>query len=198
MTSWEAVYATKDAAERSWTETGPSHSLPWVLEDSPQLSRSIVDIGGGASRLADSLVARGFTNVTVLDLSPSALEEVRGRLGDAVQLVVANVLEWDPPQPVDLWHDRAVFHFFVEPEEQLRYVDRVTRAVREGGTFVLATFAPNGPEQCSGLPVTRWSAAELEDRFSQGFQLLQSEEHLHVTPWGANQPFTWVRFRRFQ
>ncbi len=196
MTSWESAYATKEAEERSWTETGPSHSLPWVLEDSPRPSNAIVDVGGGASRLADSLVARGFTNVTVLDVAPSALAEVHARLGAAVQLVEADVLEWEPPQPIDLWHDRAVFHFFVDPDEQLRYVDRVTNAVRGGGTFVLATFASTGPEECSGQPVARWSAAQLQERFSVGFELLQSEEHLHVTPWGTNQPFTWARFRR--
>jgi ubiquinone/menaquinone biosynthesis C-methylase UbiE len=160
---------------------------------------SVIDVGAGASTLADTLVDSGWTDVTVLDVSRTALAVVRERLGErqrSVSFVVADVLSWQPGRTFDAWHDRAVFHFLIRPDQREKYVATASRAVRPGGVLVLGTFAADGPTQCSGLPTARYDADALAAAFAPGFTLEHSEREEHVTPGGAVQPFTWVVLRR--
>jgi 2-polyprenyl-3-methyl-5-hydroxy-6-metoxy-1,4-benzoquinol methylase len=196
---WENVYATKGENEVSWFQENPAPSLELIdLAQLPPES-AIIDIGGGASRLVDSLVARGFHNVTVLDLSESALGTAKARLGaraNNVQWVVADVTKWQPRQTYDLWHDRAAFHFLTDDAARSAYVDRLKRALKPAGHVVIGTFALNGPERCSGLPVTRHDAVSLAATLGPEFRLINTRPHEHVTPWGSTQQFQFSTFRR--
>jgi SAM-dependent methyltransferase len=196
---WETVYTTKGESEVSWFQENPAPSLE--LMDLAQLTpeSAIVDIGGGASRLVDSLLARGFCNVTVLDLSESALAAANSRLGDRadrVRWLVADVTTWQPPQSYDLWHDRAAFHFLTDEAARSAYVDRLKQALNPGGHVIIGTFALDGPERCSGLPVTRHDAVGLAAMLGPEFGLIDSRPHAHVTPWGSTQQFQFSTFRR--
>jgi SAM-dependent methyltransferase len=162
-------------------------------------SDRIVIVGAGASVLIASLVADGYTGIIAVDIAEGAIGQLRRRLGDAadrVATVVADVRDFAVGSPVDVWHDRATFHFLTDPSDQRRYLDRAARAVRGGGSLILATFAPDGPEQCSGLPVQRWSAAELAARFAPWFEVRDHLTRMHTTPWGAEQAFTHVLMTR--
>jgi trans-aconitate methyltransferase len=162
-------------------------------------SAAIIDVGAGTSALVDCLLANGFEDVTVLDVSSHALDEVRDRLGaraSRVSFLVEDVLSWRPERAYDVWHDRAVFHFLTDSSQQRHYVALAARGVKSGGALIVATFADDGPTHCSGLPVHRYSAAELADAFSTHFELVHDERELHVTPSGAVQPFTWAVLRR--
>ncbi|HEV2427105.1 MAG TPA: methyltransferase domain-containing protein, partial [Acidimicrobiales bacterium] len=150
----------------------------------------------GESRLADRLTAVGFTDVTVLDLSATAVDAVRARLGARASYVVADVREWEPARPYDLWHDRAMFHFLNDPADRDAYARAARAAVRPGGWLVLGVFAPDGPESCSGLAVARHDAGELAARFADGFAPRATEREGHVTPGGATQWFTWLTMQR--
>ena len=144
------------------------------------LGASIIDIGGGASRLVDALVDEGFEAVTVLDLSKKALATAKARLGARgakVRWVVADVTTWEPSETYDVWHDRAAFHFLTEPKDRAAYAERVSRAVRPGGHVIIGTFAPDGPERCSGLPVVRHDAASLGEMLGSAFELMESRRH---------------------
>jgi ubiquinone/menaquinone biosynthesis C-methylase UbiE len=156
-------------------------------------------VGGGASSLVDHLVARGFTGVTVVDVSEAALAVARRRLGaDAAKVawIVSDVRQVELGEQVDVWHDRAVFHFMTDPEDRQSYLGGLRRAVRAGGHVLLATFAPDGPEKCSGLPVCRYDALGLAEALGPDFVLLRSLDHRHLTPRGDAQPFTYALFRR--
>jgi SAM-dependent methyltransferase len=198
---WDDVYGAKAADELSWFQATPAVSLRLLGRFAPPPS-SVIDVGGGASTLVDVLLDEGWADVTVLDVSATALEAVRARLGDRHEhrplLVHADLLGWDPPRQYDVWHDRAVFHFLVEPTDRRRYVDIAARAVRPGGHLVVATFAPDGPAQCSGLPTARYDAEALAREFASGFdsQPCHAEREEHCTPSGVVQPFTWVVLRR--
>lgn len=192
---WDAVYSSKAADEVSWFQREPEVSLRLLQAALDGRPGRVVDVGAGASVLGDRLVATGW-QVTLLDVSAEALAGARARLGDGATYVVADVLDWDPTEPVDAWHDRAVFHFLTDAADRSRYTALATRAVRTGGVVVLGAFAEDGPEQCSGLPTTRWSAAGLAAAFGAGWSLERSEREEHTTPWGAVQPFTWVVLRR--
>jgi SAM-dependent methyltransferase len=164
-------------------------------------SSKVALIGAGASALVLDLVQRGYRSIEAVDVSSAALHQLRERLGHAeraVHFVRADVLDVVFDGQVDVWHDRATFHFLVDPDDQARYASRATAAVRPGGHLIIATFAANGPEQCSGLPVARHSAAALGVRFAEGFDQIEAFGHDHVTPWGAVQPFTYAIFRRRQ
>ena len=155
----------------------------------------MVDVGSGTSALVDDLLVRGFTDITLIDVSRRALEKVCHRLGDeerCVSVVNQDVLAWEPGRRYDVWHDRAVFHFLTERADRERYIEIVTDAIRSGGTLVLATFAEDGPTSCSGLPVCRYSADDLADVFARSFSLVGHEREEHPTPSGAVQSFTWV------
>jgi len=194
---WDAVYGRAHTDAVSWFQSEPSVSLELVDALGITPDRSVVDVGGGTSVLADRLVARGFADLTVLDISDAALQASRRRLGvDApVAWIVHDVLTWEPQRRFDLWHDRAVFHF-LSGDEVEAYRAVVARAVAPGGSVVMATFAPDGPEWCSGLPVTRYDAAGLGAALGDGFTVVEERQQVHTTPAGASQPFTWIAARR--
>jgi trans-aconitate methyltransferase len=180
----------------SWYQPIPSVSLELVETLGVEPESPVIDVGGGASTLADLLLERGFRDVTVLDLSSVALDEVRRRLAaGAVELVCADVLRWTPPRRYSLWHDRAVLHFLVGDDDRQRYLDRLHEAVRPGGFVILGTFAPDAPPTCSGLPVVRYAPAELAKLLGERFELLEMRREEHRTPRGNVQPFTWIAGR---
>ena len=196
---WQKVYLGKGEQELSWSQQNPEPSLGLIEKFAPSRHASIVDIGGGASRLVDALCEGGYEAVTVLDLSAAALETARQRLGAqgaGVQWIAADVTKWQPPQAFDIWHDRAALHFLVEAADREAYVDRLSRGVKAGGHAIIATFAPDGPEKCSGLPVQRYDPASLSETVGHAFQLVEHQAHRHVTPWGAVQSFQFSVLRR--
>ncbi|MBM3642362.1 MAG: class I SAM-dependent methyltransferase [Alphaproteobacteria bacterium] len=196
---WENIYATKRESEVSWFEEIPAQSLELLELVGAQPSSAIIDIGGGASRLVDSLLTKGFQNVTVLDLSSAALDVARARLGDkadAVKWIVADATAWRPKETYDIWHDRAAFHFLTSAKEQRAYVQRLKQAVKPGGYVIIGTFALDGPDKCSGLPVARHSAETLGALLGADFTLVDSRRHQHETPWHAVQKFQFSAFRR--
>jgi ubiquinone/menaquinone biosynthesis C-methylase UbiE len=196
---WDRVYATKSTTGVSWFQREPAVSLRLIKSVAAGAPSSVIDIGGGASVLVDRLLDRGFTDLTVLDVSQHVLDEVRDRLGKrgaSVMLVRHDVLTWAPDRKYDIWHDRAVLHFLTEPAERERYVQVAQRAVSEDGALIVGAFAEDGPTQCSGLPVARYSAKDLANVFSENFVLVTHEQEEHVTPAGVVQPFTWVVLRR--
>jgi SAM-dependent methyltransferase len=196
---WENIYTTKGEAEVSWFQETPVPSLELLELVGAQPSSAIIDIGGGASRLADCLLARGFENITVLDLSATALASARARLGDKgdkVKWITADATQWRPPENYDVWHDRATFHFLTREEEQNAYIQRLRQALRRGGHAIIGTFAPDGPEKCSGLPVARHDAESLSAILGAGFVLVDSRRHEHATPWHSVQKFQFSTFRR--
>jgi len=193
---WDAVYTTKATDDVSWFQSEPVTSLR-LLRTWARPGGSVVDVGAGTSPLVDRLVEAGRDDVTLLDVSTEALDAVRRRLGDragAVRFAVADVRTWNPRRTFDVWHDRAVFHFLVDPADRQAYVDQASAAVAPGGMVVLATFAADGPTSCSGLPTARYDAAALTALFAPAFALEHAERQEHVTPWGTVQPFTWVVF----
>jgi 2-polyprenyl-3-methyl-5-hydroxy-6-metoxy-1,4-benzoquinol methylase len=196
---WETVYRTKGENEVSWFQENPAPSLELIEFARPTSQCAIVDIGGGASRLVDTLVAHGFTNVTVLDLSEAALASAKARLGDSgqsVHWVIADVTRWYPAQTYDIWHDRAAFHFLIDPSDRDAYVARLKQAMKPGGHAIIGTFARDGPERCSGLPVNRYDAASLGAALGGGFELVEARRHEHTTPWNSVQRFQFCVFRR--
>lgn len=194
--TWDSAYSAKNESERSWTQAVPVESLAIIDSLGLPSGTAVIDIGGGASYLVDSLVSRGFTDVTLLDVSDAALAESRSRNGDAVKYVSADVTGWQPVRTYGLWHDRAVFHFLTKREEQAEYYRALAQGTHIGSHLILATFAPDGPEMCSGLPVRRWSEEQLAARFEEHFTLRSWSRVEHTTPWGSVQPFTFVHFQR--
>jgi SAM-dependent methyltransferase len=196
---WENVYQTKGERDVSWFQETPEVSLDLIRATGACAAASIVDIGGGASRLADALLDAGYRSITVLDLSDKALERSRARLGiraAQVSWVVADVTNWQPTSTFDVWHDRAAFHFLTEPKDRLAYGECVRKAVRPGGHVIIGTFALDGPERCSGLPVVRHDHTTIADVLGGSFKLAESRRHEHKTPGGAIQRFQFSRFRR--
>ena len=196
---WENVYRTKGEREVSWFQETPSISLELIRSAGATRHSAIVDIGGGASRLVDALVDEGYEAVTVLDLSESALAAAKTRLGQtaaAVTWIVADVVGWNPPQRYDVWHDRAAFHFLIDAADRTAYVECLREALRPGGCAIIATFALDGPERCSGLPVIRYDAASLGEVLGSDFNLVETRRHDHHTPTGSTQRFQFSVFRR--
>jgi trans-aconitate methyltransferase len=192
---WDQVFRTHDTRQLSWYQDTHRTSLE-LISDTPG---SVIDVGAGSSTLVDELLANGRTDLTVLDISESALELTRRRLAhraDLVSFEVADITAWAPQRTYRVWHDRALFHFLTDAADQSRYVDLATRAISPGGTLILGTFAEHGPTHCSGLPTARHSAESLADRFSLGFDLKEHSREAHQTPSGAEQSFTWVKLRR--
>ena len=195
---WEGVHGSKDVDGVSWWQSVPELSLGLVEAAGVARDEPIIDVGAGWSTLVDHLVDRGYRDLTAVDLSTTALQTVRERLGpagDHVVLTVADVLDLRADKQYALWHDRAVYHFLTEPDEREDYVASLERCLRPGGWAVVATFGPDGPLTCSGLPIVRYSHAELADQFP-GFELVDTAGEDHVTPWGSTQQFTAVLLRR--
>ncbi len=195
---WEKVYTTKSEREVSWFQEAPAPTLELLALIAATSRSAVIDVGGGASRLVDHLVSQGFEDVTVLDVSPAALAAARARLGggaDRVQWIAADVTTWAPSRAYDVWHDRAAFHFLTGAADQAAYVERLRAALRRGGHAIIGTFAPDGPQMCSGLAVARWDAASLGALLGPDFVLLDARPHEHVTPRGATQRFQFATFR---
>ncbi|MEE3508325.1 class I SAM-dependent methyltransferase [Pseudomonas sp. 10C3] len=197
---WENVYTTKAADEVSWFQEHAALSLKFIREAGVPLTASIIDVGGGASTLVDDLLANGYENVTVLDLSGKALATAKARLGtlaSKVQWLEANIIETKlDSNAYDVWHDRAVFHFLTTAEERHAYVQAVLRAVKPGGLVIVATFAEDGPSKCSGLSVMRYDANELHAEFGEPFIMLGHEKESHHTPGGNEQKFVYCFCRK--
>lgn len=195
---WEGVYQTKQEAETSWFEDRPQVSLDLIAATGITKDAAIVDIGAGASRLVDCLLEQGFHRITVLDLSETALARARARLPDnaPVEWVVGNVQEWKPSHRFDIWHDRAAFHFLTAAADQDAYLRAMDRALVPGGHAIMGTFASDGPERCSGLPVARYDAALMAERLGPGYHAIKSLYHDHRTPWGSLQRFHFGVFRK--
>jgi 2-polyprenyl-3-methyl-5-hydroxy-6-metoxy-1,4-benzoquinol methylase len=196
---WESVYSTKRADAVSWYQPHADQSLTLIRGTGTPRSGAIIDVGGGASTLVDDLVADGYTNLSVLDLSATALETAKRRLAERTGLVTW--LEGDvtaielPARNYDVWHDRAVFHFLTEEKDRRAYVANVLRSVKPFGHVIVATFAEDGPTQCSGLPVMRYSPEQLHAEFGQSFSLLKGERETHHTPFGTVQKFIYCYCR---
>ena len=192
-THWEKVYTTKAPDAVSWYRPHLETSLALIVRAADARSASIIDIGGGESALVDDLLAWGYENITVLDVSQTAIEVTKKRLGLAAEKIhwlVADITEAElEPGAYDVWHDRAVFHFLTASEQRVAYVRNVAHAVRPGGHVIVSTFGPEGPTKCSGLDVIRYDAESLHDQFGVRFRLVESSKELHRTPFGTTQQF---------
>lgn len=196
---WARVYAERDPTSVSWYQPEAEPSLRALDRFGASPSSGLIDVGGGASTLVDALLQRGWRDVTVLDIAASALEAARARLGskaEAVNWEVADITNWQPPRQYGVWHDRAVFHFLTDPHERDAYRRALLQGLAPGGLLIMATFAPEGPERCSGLPVQRYDAASLAAELGAEFQLLDGWRAMHSTPSGAEQAFSWAAFKR--
>jgi len=196
---WDAVYTTKAPDAVSWYRPHLEKSLEIIERIARDRSVYIIDVGGGESTLADDLLARGYQSVAVLDVSRTAIEVTKRRLGqtaDRVQWVVGDITNVElPSNAYDVWHDRAVFHFLTTMEQRVAYVRQVARAVKPGGHVLVSTFGPEGPTKCSGLEVVRYDADSLHAQFGIGFRLLESLKELHNTPFGTTQQFLYCLCR---
>ena len=193
---WDTAYQGRATADVSWYEPTAKVSLELIASLRLPLDAPVIDIGGGESSLASELVARGHTDVSVLDVSAVALSKVQAQLGTAVSCLRDNVLKWKPERRYELWHDRAVLHFFTEDRDCLAYLRAVDAGVSPGGFVVLGEFGPDGPARCSGLPVRRYSPGDLRELFGDGYELLKERNVAHITPRGTEQQFTWVALQR--
>mgnify|MGYP001806010573 CR=1 FL=1 len=194
---WETIYCTKAETQVSWFQETAVTSLA-LLDRIPQ-HLHIIDVGGGVSRLVDDLVARGYSAVTVLDVSLAALETAKARLGAKaaiVQWIVADITQWIPSISYDAWHDRAVLHFLVNEEDRQAYLHALRRGTHQGSLIVISTFDLDGPEKCSGLPVQRYSPETLATFLGPKFTLLDSHAETHKTPWESEQRFQFSCFIR--
>ncbi len=190
---WEKVYQSREVDEVSWYRPHLDVSLGLIEDAAPGRDRAIIDVGGGEATLVDDLVARGYSDVTVLDISGAAIEVAKARLGSSaarVHWITGDITEVDlEAGRYDLWHDRAVFHFLTRAEDRAAYVRQVARAVKPGGHVIVATFGPEGPETCSGLDVVRYDSESLHGEFGPKFRLLDSVTERHETPWGTPEEF---------
>lgn len=196
---WQSVYASKSHTEVSWYEDNPARSLEFIAASGVAKDRPIVDVGGGASTLADHLLDRGYTQLTVLDLAAAALQQAQERLGaraDRVQWLVDDVVSFRPQRRFALWHDRAVLHFLVDADQRRQYFETMQRSLEPGGHAVLATFGPAGPKKCSGLPVRRYSIELFKELLGCEFELTAQALVEHTTPGGAAQQFLYTGWRR--
>ena len=200
-THWENIYEKKGPTQVSWFQEHAQFSLQYIRNTGIQKTDHIIDVGGGASTLVDDLIADGFRHISILDISGTALQLTRERLGS--QAANVNWIEADitqailPRQHYDVWHDRAVFHFLTQPADRQRYTAGVRDAVRPGGHVIVATFANDGPEKCSGLQVARYAPASLHSEFGDGFELVDSTNETHHTPFGTDQKFIYCYCRKY-
>lgn len=195
---WEQVYASKGPEDVSWTQTVPRTSLDFIVTPAPHKDARIIDIGGGDSRLVDFLLAEGYTDISVLDISEKALEKAQKRLGDKarkVTWIVSDITEFEPAETYDIWHDRATFHFLTHPEQQKKYIHIVKNAVKD--RLILGTFSDKGPEKCSGLDIRQYTEKDMEHCFRPaGFEKIKCITEDHTTPFGTVQNFLFCSFRK--
>jgi len=197
---WEQVYLTKPTEKLGWYKPHLQTSLAWIKELGLALDAPIIDVGGGASTLADDLFDTGYRSITVLDISEKALSSVRTRLGEKAELVTwleGNITSIDlPTHYYELWHDRALFHFLTVLEQQRKYRDNLLKALKPSGHLIIGTFAPEAPPKCSGLPVQRYSQEQLENTLGGEFELKRHHKELHITPGGVEQMYLYCHFRK--
>jgi SAM-dependent methyltransferase len=190
---WDQVYGTKAPKSVSWYAPHLQTSLNLIHQASGDKNSAIIDIGGGEATLVDDLLAEGYKNISVLDISQIAIDVARARIGkaaDNVNWYCADITQATLPQNhFDIWHDRAVFHFLTQAEQRVKYVEQVVRSVKHGGHVIIATFGPEGPEQCSGLDVVRYDENQLHSEFGKTFKLINSSKEIHHTPIGSTQQF---------
>ena len=198
-THWEKIYTTKAPDQVSWYRPHLETSIDLIERSISDRSAPIIDIGGGESTLVDDLLARGFQNVTVLDVSQVAIDATKQRLQQVagrVHWVTADITQVQfHLAPYDVWHDRAVLHFLTAPEQRAAYVRQVARSVKAGGHVIVSTFGPEGPTKCSGLDVVRYDAESLHEEFGTRFRLVESSKELHETPFGTTQQFLYCYCR---
>ena len=196
---WDDVYGKKTPDQVSWYRPHLERSLRFIDEANLPRDAAIIDVGSGASTLVDDLIERGFSNLTVLDISSTAIANAKERLGSqgaAVTWIEADITEVNLPEHhFDFWHDRAVFHFLLDDAARHRYVAAARHAVKPGGHIVVATFGPSGPERCSGLEVMRYHPEEIHAQFGHTFQKVGSSSEIHKTPWGQEQEFVYCYCR---
>lgn len=196
---WETIYREKAPDAVSWYSPHLDTSLALIERTSVSRSAAIIDVGGGESTLVDDLLARGYQNISVLDISQTAIDANKRRLGDSslrVHWIAGDIMKVDlDPLAFDVWHDRAVFHFLTDSADRLAYVRQVVHTVKPGGHVIVGTFGPEGPRSCSGLDVARYDTDSLHDEFGERFQLLDSSKQLHQTPFGTVQQFLYCYCR---
>ena len=195
---WENIYQTKNTNEVSWYQEKPETSLNLISEISIEKNAKIINVGAGASKLADNLLALGFRNITALDVSLNALNNSKKRLGDRannVKWIVSDLREFETNERYDLWHDRAVLHFLTEEEDIKRYIELVRIYLKPKGYVIVSTFSVNGPKKCNGLDVKQYSEDSMKTLFT-GFEHIKSFEEEHLTPWESSQIFIWGIFRK--
>ena len=196
---WEHVYSGKKPTEVSWYQQHPQHSLELIKATGVDVSARIIEIGGGASTLVDCMLDAGYQNLTVLDIAHGAIEQAKSRLGaraDKVAWLEHDITKFSADEPYDIWHDRAVFHFLTDKLDRSSYVHAMSRALKPGAHAIIATFDLNGPEQCSGLDVVRYSPDTMSAVLGDSFQLVETSVEQHVTPRGTLQSFVYCRFKR--
>lgn len=196
---WEQVYSTRKPNEVGWYQAYPDVSLKLIVATGAAKNSAIIDVGGGASFLVDELVALGYENLTVLDISAAAIAMAKTRLGGkagAVKWLAADIISFTPPQQYEIWHDRAVFHFLTQAAERRNYLQAASAALPTGGHLIMATFALDGPPKCSGLDVVRYSPESLQQEVGGDFELMESFGGIHVTPSAGKQSYTFCRFMR--
>lgn len=196
---WEKVYQEKNEKDFSWFQENPVKSLELIQECGLQHSDSIIDIGGGDSHLAEHLLAQGFQNLSVLDISQSALERAQLRLGtraSLIKFIESDVTKFTPTGKYKLWHDRATFHFLTSIEDVKAYLDVANNAISSDGYLIVSTFSKSGPEKCSGLPVSQYSDGDLKAVFQKYFTNIRCFEDTHHTPWNSSQSFVYCGFKK--
>jgi 2-polyprenyl-3-methyl-5-hydroxy-6-metoxy-1,4-benzoquinol methylase len=199
LAHWQNVYKEKAENQVSWFQETPAISLELIRAVHPKFDSAIIDIGGGASRLVDVLAREGYRDLTVLDISENAIAMAKARTDESaetVKWIVADVTQWQPTRLYDLWHDRAAFHFLTEAPDRTAYVECLASALRPGGHAIIGTFAMDGPERCSGLPVVRYDAARLAAALGPAFTLVEMRRDDHKTPWGNIQNFQFCVVKR--
>ena len=195
---WDAAWARGDDTQ-SWSEKFPGMSLRMLDAAEVSAADALIDVGGGASLLTRTLLDRGFRDLTILDISAAGMQYARDRLGSRagqVHWVTADVLSWHPQRRYQAWHDRAAYHFLTTDEDRQRYLHTLDAATVPGAIAVFGCFAPDGPQHCSGLPVTRYSPAQLARQIGARWLLISQDREEHITPAGIIQPFTWIALRR--
>lgn len=195
---WEKVYSTKAPDAVSWFQERAETSLDFIQKLNLEKNASIIDVGGGASTLVDDLLIYGYSGLSVLDLSGVALETAKKRIGSNsvnIQWFEADITEIQfPRHQFEVWHDRAVFHFLTKPEDREAYIENILHSVKPNGHIIISTFAEDGPNKCSGLPVMRYSAATLQTEFGENFLLQKQLKENHSTPFGTKQNFVFCHF----
>jgi 2-polyprenyl-3-methyl-5-hydroxy-6-metoxy-1,4-benzoquinol methylase len=194
---WEHVYEHKTPKEVSWTQDKPTTSLRYIFSCAADKSASIIDVGGGDSKLVDYLLEEGYKNITVLDISSAAIERAKIRLGNKAQLVnwvVSDITAYQPDRKFDVWHDRAAFHFLTNTEQISNYIDILAKSTT--GYLVMATFSDKGPTKCSGLDIKQYSILDLQKQFEKLFQQIECLNEDHTTPFDTKQNFTFCKFKK--